>query len=593
MTVVLAAQLGQVLLSLWLPALNAAIIDDGIIAGNQRVIWVNGLIMLGAALAQIACMVGAIYAGSRTSMEFGRDLRKRIFGHVQSFSATDQHRFGAPTLITRTTNDVTQVQMVVMMTFTVMITAPIMGIGGIVMALQQDAQLSWLLAVMVPVLALIIAGVMMKLTPRFKIQQTRIDRINTLLREQLTGVRVIRAFVRQRSEREKFDGANRDLRKVGLEIGWLWSFMMPASLLVIGLSSVAVVWFGAGRINAGQMQVGALTAYITYLMMIFGAVMMGGMMAMMFPRGEVSANRLTEIELVEPSIKAPARPRALPAPGEPISFELREATIQYEGAEEPVIAGANMRVTPGATVAIIGSTGSGKSSLIRLFPRMIDAASGAVLAGGINVRDLDPRELRERIAFVPQKAFLFSGTIASNVAGLPRLAPKAARAASHIDESRVRRALEAAQAWEFVSELEDGIHAAVESGGMNFSGGQRQRLTIARAIYRCLPSSSESEHPDSTPMCTSAPADLLIFDDSFSALDFATDAALRTHLREYIGDTAVLIVAQRVSTIRYADEIHVLGDGCIEASGTHAELMDSSPTYREIVSSQLTEEEAK
>lgn len=591
---ILAFQLGQVLLSLWLPALNAAIIDDGILTGNQRVIWEKGALMLGLAILQIACMVGAIYAGSRTSMEFGRELRARIFRQVNRFSVADQHRFGAPTLITRTTNDVTQVQTVVLMTFTVMITAPIMGIGGILMALQQDPQLSLLLLIIVPLLGLIIAGVMIGLTPRYKIQQTRIDRINTLLREQLTGVRVIRAFVRQRATKEKFAQANTELRRIWLQIGWLWAFLMPATMLVVGLSSAAVVWFGGGRIAAGQMQVGELTAFITYLMMILGAVMMSGMMAMMFPRGEVSANRLREIERTEPSIKAPAR--VTPLPAEPLTFELRDACIQFAGAEQPVIEDVSMRLAPGATLALIGSTGSGKSSLIKLFPRLIDASRGQALAGGIDVRELDPAQLRARIAFVPQRAFLFSGTIASNVAGLPRAPHTAATAtesvagADHaaeselaeIDEPRVRRALKAAQAWEFVRELDGDMHARVESGGKNYSGGQRQRLTIARALYRCLPDSVTGKRQ----------ADLLIFDDSFSALDFATDAALRTHLREYIGDIAVLIVAQRVGTIRAADEIFVLADGRVEAHGTHAQLLESSPTYQEIVASQLTKEEA-
>ena len=576
---IVAFQLAQVLLSLWLPSLNATIIDDGILASNQQVIWRTGAVMLAASLVQIGCMVGAIYAGARTSMEFGRALRSQIFRKVQSFSAADQHRFGAPTLITRTTNDVTQVQMVVLMTFTIMITAPIMGVGGIVMALLQDAKLSLLLLVVVPILAAIILGVMAGLTPRYKVQQTRIDRINTLLREQLTGVRVIRAFVRQDTEREKFREANDNLRKIWLQIGWLWAFLMPATQLVIGLSSAAVVWFGGARIEAGSMQVGSLTAYINYLMMILGAVMMSGMMAMMFPRGEVSANRLREIDETVPSIQSPADPKPLSA--EPLTFELRNAALQYPGAEDPVISDVSLTVAPGCTIAIIGSTGSGKSSLVRLFPRLIDATSGSVRVNGIDVREVDVQALRSRIAYVPQKAFLFSGTIASNVAGLPRMPEDPAKAAELIDEDRVRRALEAAQAWEFVAKLDEGMHEEVESGGKNYSGGQRQRLTIARAIYRALPDAQGRRQ-----------ADLLIFDDSFSALDFATDAALRTGLRDYVGDVGVVTIAQRVATIRGADEILVLADGTIEARGKHSELMQSSPTYREIVKSQLTEQEA-
>lgn len=610
-------QLGQVLLSLWLPSLNATIIDRGILAGRQDVIWTNGLIMLGVALVQIAFMVGAIYAGSRTAMGFGQELRTSIFQTVQRFSPTDQHRFGAPTLITRTTNDVTQVQMVTLMTFTVMITAPIMGIGGIVMALRQDAQLSVLLLVIVPLLALIIGGVMAGLTPSYSIQQQRIDRINTLLREQLTGVRVIRAFVRQHSEREKFRQANSELRAIWLKIGWLWSFLMPATSLVVGISSAAVIWFGGERIQAGQMEVGSLTAYITYLMMILGAVMMSGMMAMMFPRGEISAKRLREIEKTIPSIHSPEHPT--PLPDGSLTFELKHATIQYEGAEDPVIRDVNLRLSPDSLVTIIGSTGCGKSSIAKLFPRLLDPSDGQLLVGGIDARKLDLRELRSRVAYVPQRAFLFSGTVASNVAGLPSASPEAgslqtqpaedSRSATTVavaasssavalsstdaappplisaeyDEARIQLALEAAQAWDFVRDLKDGLYAHVESGGQNFSGGQRQRLAIARALYRCIPDSHTGARQ----------ADLLIFDDSFSALDFATDAALRTNLRRYIGDIAILLIAQRVATIRNASEIVVLSGGKIEARGTHRKLMETSPTYLDIVRSQLTKEEAR
>lgn len=591
-------QLGQILLSLWLPSLNATIIDRGILAGKHDVVWINGLIMLGVATVQVAFMVGAIYAGSRTAMEFGTDLRAHVFRAVQKFSPTDQHRFGAPTLITRTTNDVTQVQMVTLMTFTVMITAPIMGIGGIVMALRQDAQLSLLLLVIVPLLALIIAAVMAGLTPSYGVQQQRIDRINTLLREQLTGVRVIRAFVRQRSERKKFEQANSELRAIWLKIGWLWAFLMPATSLVVGISSAAVMWFGGERIQAGHMEVGSLTAYINYLMMILGSVMMSGMMAMMFPRGNVSAKRLQEIDNTIPSIHSPNTPS--PLPSEPLTFELKHVTIQYEGAEDPVIRDADMCLSPGSLVAIIGSTGSGKSSIAKLFPRLLDPSSGQVMVSGLDARTLNLQQLRSRIAYVPQRAFLFSGTIASNVAGLPRMSSgdspqertganqnahcgKTHEDEAHYDEARIRLALEAAQAWDFVSDLNDGIHAAVESGGQNFSGGQRQRLAIARAIYRCIPDTRTGQRQ----------ADLLIFDDSFSALDFATDAALRTNLRRYVGDVAILLIAQRVSTIRNATEIVVLAAGGIEARGSHAELMKISPTYRDIVRSQLTEEEAR
>lgn len=566
-------QIVQVLLSLWLPNLNAHIIDDGIIPGDQGYIWRTGALMLGVSVVQILCVVGAIYVGSKTAMEMGRELRATTFRKVQSFSATDQHRFGAPTLVTRTTNDVTQVQMVILMTFTVMIMAPLMGIGGVVMAIQQDAKLSLLLVIIVPILAVLIFSVMRALTPRSVLQQKRIDRINTLMREQLTGVRVIRAFIREDSERKKFDEGNKDLRQIWLEIGMLWAFLMPAAQLVIGISSVAVVWFGGFRIEGGEMQVGALTAYISYLMMIMGAVMMSGFMVMMFPRGEVSAGRIKDIHDTIPSISAPENPKTLPAGG--ITFELDNASLQYPGAEAPVLENIDLTLAPSSMVAVIGSTGSGKSSILKLIPRMIDATGGEVRAGGIPVKELDPIELRSRIAYVPQKAFLFSGTIGTNVSGN-------VRSDASYDVDRVRLALEAAQASEFVDKLDDGLDSKVEAGGSNYSGGQRQRLTIARAIYRCLPDENGNRQ-----------SDLLVFDDSFSALDFATDSRLRNNLRNYVGDIAVLIIAQRVSTIRNADVIHVLDDGKITGSGTHAELLETNSTYQEIVSSQMSEEEAQ
>lgn len=572
LAIIAILQTTQVLLSLVLPSLNARIIDDGILPGDVGLIWSTGLIMLFISIVQIVCMIGAIYVGAKTAMQMGRELRATTFRKVQSFSATDQHRFGAPTLVTRTTNDVTQVQMVILLTFTIMVMAPLMGIGGVVMAIQQDATLSLLLVVIVPILSVIILAVMRALTPRSQIQQKRIDRINTLLREQLTGVRVIRAFIRQRSEREKFDVANKELRQIWLEIGMLWAFLMPVTQMVIGLSSAAVVWFGGFRIEGGDMQVGSLTAFITYLMMIMGSVMMSGMMVMILPRGEVSAARLQEIHDTVPAVRAPENPQTLPSG--PISFELDNACLQYPGAEVAVLDNISMTMSPGTTTAIIGSTGSGKSSILKLIPRLIDTTGGEVRAGGIPVTQLDPLELRNRIALVPQKAFLFSGTIATNVSG-------SARSDASYDADRVRRALEAAQALEFVDRLDDGFDAKVEAGGSNYSGGQRQRLTIARAIYRCLPDSNGNRD-----------ADLLVFDDSFSALDFATDAKLRNNLRSFVGDIAVLIIAQRVSTIRTADEIHVLDDGAVVGHGTHGELMESCETYQEIVTSQMSAEEA-
>lgn len=566
-------QVAQILLSLVLPAINAKIIDDGIAAGNTSLIWSLGAVMLGIAIVQLLTLVGAIYLGARIAMDLGRELRGRAFRQVQSFSATDQHNFGAPTLITRVTNDVTQAQMVILLTFTVMIMAPIMGFGGVFMAIQQNARLSLLLVIIVPVLATLIFFVMRALAPRYTTQQKRTDRINTLLREQLTGVRVIRAFVRQQTVRTKFDQASLDLRRIGLEIGVLWAFLMPAASFIVGASSAAVVWFAAHLISAGTMQVGALTAFISYLMMIMVAVMLSGMMVIFFPRGEVSAKRLQRILDVTPSITAPAKPVALPK--DQLTFELDAVGLRYPGAEEPVLSDITMRFAPGTESAVIGSTGSGKSSIIRLLPRLIDATSGEVRAGGIPVSQLDPQELRSRIALVPQKAFLFSGTIATNVAG-------SARSDADYDANRVTLALQAAQAWNFVSKLEDGIESKVEPGGKNFSGGQRQRLTIARAIYRCLPDANGHRQ-----------ADLLVFDDSFSALDFSTDARLRNGLRSFIGDMAVVMVAQRVSTIRNADQIFVLDDGRIVGVGKHLDLLENCSTYQEIVASQLDAEETR
>ncbi|AZR00283.1 ABC transporter ATP-binding protein [Trueperella pyogenes] len=566
-------QVAQILLSLVLPAINAKIIDDGIAAGNTSLIWSLGAVMLGIAIVQLLTLVGAIYLGARIAMDLGRELRGRAFRQVQSFSATDQHKFGAPTLITRVTNDVTQAQMVILLTFTVMIMAPIMGFGGVFMAIQQNARLSLLLVIIVPVLAALIFFVMRALAPRYTTQQERTDRINTLLREQLTGVRVIRAFVRQQTVRTKFDQASLDLRRIGLEIGVLWAFLMPAASFIVGASSAAVVWFAAHLISAGTMQVGALTAFISYLMMIMVAVMLSGMMVIFFPRGEVSAKRLQHILDVTPSITAPAKPVALPK--DQLTFELDAVGLRYPGAEEPVLSDITMRFAPGTESAVIGSTGSGKSSIIRLLPRLIDATSGEVRAGGVPVSQLDPQELRSRIALVPQKAFLFSGTIATNVAG-------SARPDADYDANRVTLALQAAQAWNFVSKLEDGIESKVEPGGKNFSGGQRQRLTIARAIYRCLPDANGHRQ-----------ADLLVFDDSFSALDFSTDARLRNGLRSFIGDMAVVMVAQRVSTIRNADQIFVLDDGRIVGVGKHLDLLENCLTYQEIVASQLDAEETR
>lgn len=573
---ILALQLTQIIFSLFLPSINAAIIDDGILKSDIPTIWRLGALMLGLTALQLICSVIAVIISSRLSLDFGRRLRRDIFHHVQSFSETDRHKFGASTLITRTTNDTNQVQMVIMMTFTVIVTAPIMGIGGIIMSVKQNARLSLMLLVIVPLLAVLVIAVMSKLGPLHASQQQRIDRTSGILRESLTGVRVIRAFNQQKRQSERFAEANETLRATTLKIGTLWSLLMPAAALIVGVSSAAIVWFGGHMIDKGTMEVGSLTAFISYLTMILGSVMMAGMMMMMLPRAAVSATRLQEVRETVPSITSPDKP--LPLPPAPRAFVLDDVTIRFQDAEKPVLSDLNIRLAPRTTTAIVGSTGSGKSSLARLFPRLIDPAEGSVRIesenGGesVDVRDANLDDVRRTIAFIPQTSFLFSGTIASNVAG--KITPAGE------NTERVKRALEIAQAWEFVSKLDEGLDAPVESGGKNFSGGQRQRLAIARALYRCLP--DENGKPG---------ADLVIFDDSFSALDFATDAALRAALRKNLGDVAVLIIASRIATVRDADAIIVLDEGRVVGHASHDELMTLCQTYQEIVQSQFSAEE--
>ncbi|ADH92450.1 Probable multidrug resistance ABC transporter ATP-binding/permease protein YheI [Arcanobacterium haemolyticum] len=569
---IIVLQLSQVLFNLWLPNLNAHIIDNGIVAGNQPYIWRTGLLMIGVSCLQIISLVTAMYLSSRLAMAMGRDLRLAVFRHVQRFSLTDQQRFGASTLITRATNDVTQIQRIVMGALSFFVIAPLLGVGGIIMSVIEDPQLSLLLLVVVPLLAVLILGTMRALVPRSILQQERIDRINTLLREQLAGVRVIRAFIRERTVADKFTDTNQQLRDVWLSIGLLWAFMFPTAQLIVGFSSAAVVWFGGIRIAAGTMNIGAITAYISYLTMILGAVMLSGFMVMLFPRAQVAANRIQEILDTVPAISSPVSPHVFPQ--RPLRFVAHDVSLQFPGAQEPVVDHVSLELSPGSTVALIGATGSGKSTILRLFPRLLDPTSGTVTINGVDIRSLSLAEVRSCIAYVPQKTFLFSGTIASNVAGLVQVNEQG------IDDERVRHALQIAQAWDFVEKLENGIDAVVESGGMNFSGGQRQRLTIARAVYRCLPDVSGNRQ-----------ADLIMFDDSFSALDYATDARLRRALQSEL-DVAVLIVTQRVSTVRDADVIHVLDSGRIVGSGTHDELQDSNQTYQEIIASQLKLKEA-
>lgn len=558
---VLVLQLVQTLATLYLPSLNADIIDNGVARGDTGYILRVGGVMLGVSLLQIVCAVAAVYVGSRTAMAFGRDVRGSLFTHVQEFSAREVGRIGAPSLITRTTNDVQQVQMLVLLSFTMMVTAPIMLVGGVIMALQEDVTLSWLLVVVVPVLGATVGLIISRMVPWFRTMQKRIDAINRVLREQITGIRVVRAFVRERRESERFAVASTELYTASLRVGQLMALMFPVVMLVMNASSVAVLWFGAQRIDAGQMQIGALTAFLSYLMYILMAVMMSTMMFVMVPRAVVSAERIEEVLDTETSVVPPAAPRT-PDPGRRGHLELRGAEFRYPGAENAVVRGVDLVAEPGRTTAIIGSTGAGKTTLLNLVPRLADVTAGAVLVDGVDVRELDPDALWTAIGLVPQKPYLFSGTVASNLRyGKP-----------DATDEELWHALEVAQARDFVEAMPERLDAPVAQGGTNVSGGQRQRLAIARALVR---------RPE-----------IYLFDDSFSALDFATDAALRAALVPETRDATVVIVAQRVATIRHADRIVVLEDGEVVASGTHTELLETSQTYREIVYSQISEEEA-
>jgi ATP-binding cassette subfamily B protein len=558
--VVVILQTIQTLAMLYLPTLNADIIDNGVVRGDTPYIIRTGGVMLLVSLVQVACAVVAVRFGARTAMAAGRDIRKALFRRVQGFSAREVGTFGAPSLITRTTNDVQQVQMLTLMTFTLMVAAPIMCIGGVVMAIHVDPPLSALLLVIVPVLILLVAIIITFMRPLFRLMQVRLDDLNRVLREQITGIRVIRAFVRDESERHRFSGANQAAMDVGLGAGRLMALMPPTVMLVINVSSVAVIWFGGHRVDSGGMQIGGLTAFLSYLMQILMAVMMATFMFVMLPRAEVCAERIQDVLRTEPSMRIADNPiESLPAHG---LLELRDVGFHYPGAQAPVLCDISFRALPGEVTAVIGSTGSGKTTLVNLVARLMDATSGTVQVDGVDVRNLSERALVGAIGLVPQRGYLFSGTIASNL----RYGNQEAT-----DED-LWDALTVAQARRFVERLPDGLNAPIAQGGTNVSGGQRQRLAIARALVH---------QPD-----------IYIFDDAFSALDYATDARLRAALFERTRDATVLIVAQRVSTIRDADRIIVLENGLIVGSGTHPELMEENQTYREIVLSQLTEEEA-
>lgn len=553
-------QFVQTIATLYLPALNADIIDDGVVKGDTGYILRVGGVMIAVTLVQVLCAAGAVYYGAATSMAIGRDVRAAVFDRVQSFSSREVGHFGAPSLITRTTNDVQQVQMLVLMSFTLMVTAPIMCFGGIVMALRQDARLSLLLVVIVPVLGMIVGLLVRQLRPQFRLMQKRIDTVNQVMREQIAGLRVIRAFVREQYESQRFGRANDDLMDVSLRVGRMIALMFPLVLAVVNASSVGVVWFGGHRIDSGGMQIGALTAFLSYLMQILMSVMMATFMVMMIPRAEVCAERIQEVLETESSVVPPAAPvRTLTRHGH---LELRDAEFRYPGAEACVLRGIGLTARPGETTAVIGSTGSGKSTLVGLVPRLFDATGGTVLVDGTDVRDLDPVLLARTVGLVPQRPYLFSGTVASNLRyGNP-----------DATDEELWHALEVAQARDFVERLPEGLDAPIAQGGQNVSGGQRQRLAIARVLVH---------RPE-----------IYLFDDSFSALDYATDAALRAALARETAEATVVIVAQRVGTIRDADRIVVLDEGEVAGTGSHSELMASNPTYREIVLSQMTEEEA-
>jgi ATP-binding cassette subfamily B multidrug efflux pump len=552
---VVALQAVQTFATLVLPSLNADLIDEGVLVGDNDFIRRTGVVMLAFTLLQIVVAAGAVWYGAQVAMGFGRDVRRDLFHRVTDFSAREVAHFGAPSLITRVTNDVQQVQMLVVTATTMMIAAPLMMTIGVIMAVREDPGLTVVLAVAIPAAVLVLGQVVYRMVPAFQEMQTRVDRVNSVLREQIAGMRVVRAFVREPQEAERFGAANHALTDTALRAGRLQALMFPTITLIINASTVAAIWIGGDRLGAGQMQLGSLIAYISYLTQILIAVVMVTFMVSMIPRAAVAAERIGDVLATESSVRAPAAPvRAVTEHG---SLELRGVGFAYPGAEHPVLSGIGFRVEPGTTTAIIGSTGAGKTTLVNLVPRLFDVTDGAVLVDGVDVRDLDPDLLWSIVGYVPQRPFLFSGTVAGNLRfGRPD-------AADH----ELWEALEIAQAADFVRAMPDGLESPITQGGTNVSGGQRQRLSIARALV--------------------VQPEIYVFDDSFSALDLATDARLRAALEPHTADAAVLVVAQRVSTIADADQIVVLEDGEVVGRGTHTELVVDCPTYAEIVESQL------
>jgi ATP-binding cassette subfamily B multidrug efflux pump len=552
---ILAFQLAATIASLYLPSLNADIIDQGVVRGDTGYIVRVGVLMLAVSLVQIAGSIAAVFLGARTAMGFGRDLRSAVFRRVGEFSSREVAAFGAPSLITRNTNDVQQVQMLAMMSFTLMVMAPIMMIGGVIMAVRQDVGLSWLVAVAVPALAIALAFIISRMVPAYRTMQARIDQVNRVLREQATGIRVLRAFVRERFEEARFSRANAELTDVSITVGRWIATMFPTVILVLNVASVAVLWFGGLRVDAGDMQIGSLTAFLTYLVQILMSVMMATFTLIMVPRAAVSADRIGAVLDTESSVTPPSNGVRQTALRGQLAFN--RVTYSYPGAHHPVLRDVTFEAHPGQTTAIIGSTGAGKTTLLSLIPRLFDVTSGEVLVDDVDVRALDPEALWSKIGLVPQSSYLFSGTVASNLRyGRPSAT-----------ETEMWAALEIAQARDFVAAMPGGLDAPVAQGGTNLSGGQRQRLAIARALVR---------RPE-----------FYLFDDSFSALDLATESKLRHALRHATDDATILIVAQRVSTIRDAEQIVVLEDGSVVGLGTHDQLLATCATYREIVESQL------